>query len=46
MIEAASFKPDNKWRFFDGTSTILVTITDQEFLRKIEARQIAFSIEV
>lgn len=44
-LVSVSFKPDNKWRVSDGTSTISVTIADEQFLEKIEKNVVSFSKE-
>jgi hypothetical protein len=42
-IHSLSFKEDNKWRLSDGTNVFFVTISDQEFLRKVNENLISFS---
>lgn len=37
QIESAAFKDDNKWRFSDGGSPFYAEISDQDFLRRINA---------
>jgi len=36
QIHSLSFKEDNKWRLWDGTSATFYSIEDQEFLRDID----------
>ncbi len=38
-----AFKDDNKWRFYDGTSTFYASITDSEFLNRVDLNQEHFS---
>lgn len=42
-IVSLAFKEDNKWRLYDGAATIHATITDVEFLSKVDRNQIAFA---
>lgn len=42
-IHSLSFKEDNKWRLSDGTNVFFVTISDHEFLRKVNENLISFS---
>ncbi len=42
-ILSLAFKEDNKWRLNDGSNPISATITDEEFLQKVDNNQIAFS---
>jgi len=42
-IQALSFKDDNKWRLSDGSNTFWVTITDEDFLHKVNENLISFS---
>lgn len=42
-IVSLAFKEDNKWRLYDGAATIHATITDIEFLSKVDRNQIAFA---
>nr|WP_229278624.1 hypothetical protein [Burkholderia cenocepacia] len=42
-IVSLAFKDDNKWRLYDGTSTIHATITDAGFLSRVNNSQISFS---
>jgi len=42
-IISLAFKEDNKWRLNDGSNPINATITDEEFLRKVDNNQISFS---
>ena len=42
QIENLSFKPKNKWKVNDGHSSFSVIIKDEDFLRKIENREISF----
>ncbi len=41
-IVAMSFKPENKWRVHDGSSTIYVSIDDPEFVAKVQSREEVF----
>jgi len=38
-----AFKDDNKWRLYDGASTIHAAITDAAFLSRVNNSQISFS---
>lgn len=42
-IVSINFREGNKWRFWDGQSNLIAEVTDREFLRKIEAREISFA---
>jgi len=42
-IVSLSFKEDNKWRLYDGASTVNVIISDRAFLDKVDASSISFS---
>lgn len=42
-IVALAFKDDNKWRLSDGNTQISVSISDAEFLRKVDVSQISFT---
>lgn len=42
-IVSLAFKDDNKWRLYDGSATINVKISDQEFLRKVDQNLVSFS---
>lgn len=42
-IDALTFKEGNKWRLFDGNTTINVLIKDEEFLDKVEKSLTAFT---
>lgn len=42
-IVSLAFKEDNKWRLHDGNSQISATITDDEFLRRVDANEISFA---
>jgi hypothetical protein len=42
-IISLTFKESNKWRLFDGNSTINVLIKDAAFLEKVEKSQISFT---
>lgn len=42
-IVSLTFKEDNKWRLFDGNSTINVNIQDEEFRKKVDQNLIYFS---
>lgn len=35
-IVSLAFKEDNKWRLYDGSATIHATITDHEFIRRVD----------
>jgi hypothetical protein len=41
-IIAPVFKDDNKWRLSDGAATLNVSIFDQEFLQRVDARRESF----
>ncbi|MEN8514347.1 hypothetical protein [Burkholderia sp. RS02] len=42
-IVSLAFKDDNKWRLYDGSSTIHAAITDTRFLSRVNNSQISFS---
>jgi hypothetical protein len=42
-IVSLSFKQGNKWRLNDGRTTLNVTVVDGDFLRRVDASEIAFS---
>lgn len=42
-IISLAFKDDNKWRLFDGNSTISVIISDEDFLSKVDKNIISFA---
>ena len=42
-IVSLTFKEDNKWRLYDGAATIHATITDNDFLSKVDRNQVAFA---
>lgn len=42
-IVSLAFKEDNKWRLYDGNTQISATISDLDFLQKVDANQISFS---
>lgn len=42
-IVSLTFKEDNKWRLSDGNAIINVSILDEEFLRKVDNREISFT---
>jgi hypothetical protein len=42
-IVSLTFKEDNKWKLSDGQSQIAATISDQDFLAKVDARAISFT---
>lgn len=42
-IISLAFKDDNKWRLFDGSSTLSVLISDEEFQRRVDQNIISFS---
>jgi len=37
VIETPSFKDGNKWRLWDGSNSIMVTIEDDAFLKAIDS---------
>lgn len=41
-IVMMSFKPENKWRVHDGSSTIYVTLDDPVFVAKVNSREEVF----
>ena len=43
QIISLTFKEDNKWKVTDGLEPFNVAIEDEEFLRKINNNEIAFS---
>ena len=43
QIISLSFKPDNKWRFFDGESTFTAAIEDENFLKEVANNERAFA---
>ncbi len=42
-IVSLSFKQGNKWRLNDGRTTLNVTVADNDFLRRVDESEIAFS---
>ena len=42
-IISLAFKDDNKWRLYDGSSQISVTISDDDFKRKVDNNTISFA---
>lgn len=38
-----AFRDDNKWRFFDGASTFYATITDEDFLNRVNINDVRFA---
>ena len=42
-LVSVTFKEGNKWRFWDGQSNLIAEVTDPNFLRQIEAREINFA---
>lgn len=42
-IVSLVFRDDNKWRFDDGSVTFYAILNDEEFLKKVKAKQVAFS---
>jgi hypothetical protein len=42
-IVSLSFKEENKWRLYDGNSTINASIKDETFLEKVETGLISFT---
>lgn len=43
QIVSVSFEPNLKWRFSDGESKFYATVTDKEFLSKVESGDISFA---
>ena len=42
-IVLLSFKAGNKWRLNDGRTTLNVTVSDDDFIRRVETGEVAFS---
>lgn len=42
-IVSLAFKEDNKWRLYDGNSTISVTMTDEDFLYQVDNNLVSFA---
>ncbi|MUV29162.1 hypothetical protein GNZ24_31630 [Burkholderia thailandensis] len=42
-IVSLAFKDDNKWRLYDGAATIHASITDADFLKRVDSNQISFA---
>lgn len=42
-IVSLAFKEDNKWRLFDGNNQINATISDEDFLGRVDKSQIRFA---
>lgn len=42
-IVSLTFKEDNKWRLYDGNTQISATISDEDFLDRVERNQVSFS---
>lgn len=42
-IISLAFKDDNKWRLYDGSSTISVVISDEDFRKKVDHNTISFA---
>jgi hypothetical protein len=42
-IISLAFKDDNKWRLYDGSSTISVIISDENFRKKVDHNTISFA---
>lgn len=42
-LVSVTFREGNKWRFWDGQSNLIAEVTDPNFLRQIEAREINFA---
>jgi len=42
-IISLAFKEDNKWRLFDGNSTISAAINDDDFIKKVNNNLISFT---
>jgi hypothetical protein len=42
-IISLSFKEGNKWRVYDGKTQLTVTVTDQEFLDRVNRNEVVFS---
>lgn len=42
-ILSLAFKEDNKWRLYDGANTISATISDEDFIRRVDSSEVSFS---
>ena len=42
-IISLAFKDDNKWRLYDGSSTISVIISDEDFRKRVDHNTISFA---
>ena len=42
-IVSLSFKAGNKWRLNDGRTTLNVNVADNDFIRRVESSDVAFS---
>jgi hypothetical protein len=42
-IVSLAFKEENKWRLHDGNNQISASITDEDFLRRVDNNEIAFA---
>ncbi len=42
-IVAAAFKEGNKWKMYDGVTSVWVTIADKDFLQRVGTSQIQFA---
>lgn len=42
-ISALAFKGENKWKLYDGQSSINAKIADDDFLKKVDSDEISFS---
>ena len=42
-IVSLSFKQGNKWRLQDGKTTLNVTVSDHEFVQRVDASEVAFA---
>jgi hypothetical protein len=43
QVVSVSFRSDNKWRFWDGNSTLYAIISDDAFRRRVQKSEVAFS---
>lgn len=42
-IVSLAFKEDNKWRLYDGAATIHATISDRDFLARVDQNAVSFT---
>lgn len=42
LIESPTFKEGNKWKFFDGQSSLYADILDEVFLKKVDSGEVRF----